>query len=583
MNHALQTTIRQYKVLAQIASGGMGAVYLGALSQNDGLRDLIAIKMIHEHLAEKPAFVEMLLDEARVASRIVHPNVVRIRAVGSFSGRHFLVMTYIEGGTLGELIKSHRSRMPIAIVIRAMLDTLRGLHAAHTTTDENGKPLGLVHRDLSPGNILIGTDGITRVIDFGIAKTASRIERTAPGTVKGKLSYMAPEQASGGQLDHRADVFSAGVVLWTALTGMPLFTGNSDAHTLANLLTTTAERPSQINRSIPRQLDFVCARALERQPARRFQSASEMAQALEAAASAAGVLASHHDVYQWMHEAYGNQIQHRRILIGQLKKRAQSLSDFRRGFSPSVAELDTHGSRNRPAQTGKTPVKVESRHLASSVSKQSAPRASFSLSSAINGAGFVAAVPLAARTDSHAAIRRQTRPWRPWRRWFRAALPVGAVALAGMAAFAMAAGSPANLAGSGHNADGITALATAIAVKSDAGTNATAARGSGSKISPVVTTATSSHEASRAPTAVGAADYLFSENSPSNGPCTGGMALDAVAEDIAARSASDRARRTRRSRTRRNDSARKRNSRSSRRRKNRKSDSTPFAFGLNDG
>jgi serine/threonine-protein kinase len=351
----------RYKILGRIASGGMGSVYLGAPSGDPRPTSLVAIKVIHENLAENRVFVDMLLDEARLASRIHHTNVVGITDVGTFGNRHFVVMPYIEGGTLSELVHRSTGHLPIGLVARVISEALDGLHAAHCLVDEQGRSLGLVHRDVSPGNILIGVDGIARVIDFGIAKAATRITQTAPGTVKGKFSYMAPEQAMGDQVDRRADVFSAGVVLWSMLTGKRLFTGKNSAQTIRNLMNTEIVPPSQVRGKIPRVFDDVCLRALQRSPYKRYQDAADMAKALRIAAQEAGCLVTPAEVGRIVAEAFTDRVQQRRKIIEQSRRTSRSITVDQPGFERHVADLE-----DRPSGEGVTPATPSGRVTGSS-------------------------------------------------------------------------------------------------------------------------------------------------------------------------------------------------------------------------
>ncbi|GAB4530869.1 MAG: hypothetical protein Tsb0020_47300 [Haliangiales bacterium] len=329
-----------YKILGRIASGGMGAVYLGAHADDVALSRLVAVKIIHEHLAENRVFTDMLLDEAQVAQRIDHPNVVGIIDVGEFLGRHFVVMPYIEGGTLSEMVRRHRHHLPTGLLMKVLIDALNGLHTAHSLVGDDGQPLGLVHRDISPGNILIGTDGVARVIDFGVAKAASRITHTAPGTVKGKFSYMAPEQAMGDSIDLRADVFSAGVVMWTVLTGKRLFTGKNSAHTIRNLMTAEVLPPSRIRPKVPQCYDEVCLKALQRNPDRRFQSAAEMAEALYTASLIAEKQISRDEIASWVSSTFEERINHRREIIERLRADPEEMTKEEHTFELDVDDLD---------------------------------------------------------------------------------------------------------------------------------------------------------------------------------------------------------------------------------------------------
>ena len=272
----------QYEILREIASGGMATVYLGHKRGIGGFERLVAIKCCHPHLRRDPAFVTMFLDEARLAAKIHHPNVVATLDIGDDEALYF-VMQYVQGSNLAEWIK-HTSalnqRIDEGLLLRVMLDGLNGLHAAHELRDDSGKLLNVIHRDISPHNLLIGIDGVTRIADFGIAKAETRATRTRTGQVKGKTGYMSPEQILGEPLDRRADVYAAGVVLWEALTGKRLFDAESDAAIINQVLNARVPAPSKVSNASA-CLDVVVSRALRFKPDERYSTALEFAQALE--------------------------------------------------------------------------------------------------------------------------------------------------------------------------------------------------------------------------------------------------------------------------------------------------------------
>ncbi len=282
----------RYEILTQLASGGMASVYLARAQGVAGFERLVAIKVLHPHLAYEQEFISMFLDEARLAARIRHTNVVPTLDVSDSPGDgYFLVMEYIEGNHLGALLgraAKRGERLPRPFVCRVLVDTLQGLAAAHRLTDEQGTPLKLVHRDVSPHNILIGTDGIARLTDFGVAKAEVRMASTRAGQFKGKLSYMAPEQASSNETDQRSDLFSVGIILWESLTGRRLFKGESNAATLNKLLNDTVVKPSSLWPDLER-FDDVVMKALSRNPEDRFQSAEAFGLALDDTAGRGGV------------------------------------------------------------------------------------------------------------------------------------------------------------------------------------------------------------------------------------------------------------------------------------------------------
>ncbi len=273
----------RYELLHEIATGGMATVYLARARSVAGFERVVAIKVCHPHLRHEEEFSSMFLDEARLAARIHHPNVVSTLDVGE-AEQLYLVMEYIEGDRISGLIKAaarRGERVPVPITLRVMIDVLSGLHAAHELKDHQGHPLNIVHRDVSPQNILVGVDGVTRITDFGIAKAEARLTVTREGQVKGKMSYMAPEQLSSTNVNRRADVYAAGVVLWEALTGRRLFRADTEAETLNLVLHGVVPAPSTVAPEIVPEVDAVLRKALERDPDKRFQSAAEFADALE--------------------------------------------------------------------------------------------------------------------------------------------------------------------------------------------------------------------------------------------------------------------------------------------------------------
>src|SRR6185369_14610263 len=212
--------------------GGMATVHLVRLLGPVGFSRTVAIKRLHAQFASDPEFVSMFLDEARLAARIRHPNVVPTLDVVTTGGELFLVMEYVPGESAARLARALRERqqtIPLRVLSGIITGVLHGLHAAHEAKDEQGAPLSIVHRDVSPQNVLVGTDGVARVLDFGVAKAAGRIHQTREGSVKGKLPYMPPEQMRGGEISRKTDVYAAAVVLWECLTGEWLFDGPNDA------------------------------------------------------------------------------------------------------------------------------------------------------------------------------------------------------------------------------------------------------------------------------------------------------------------------------------------------------------------
>ncbi|WP_437909816.1 protein kinase [Sorangium sp. So ce327] len=278
-------TLDRYTLHGVIASGGMASVHFGRLVGAHGFARTVAIKRLHPQFARDPEFSSMLLDEARLAVRIRHPNVVTTLDSVQADDELFVVMEYIAGESLSSLLREAGRRgaqVPQPIGSAIIAGALAGLHAAHEATDEEGAALEIVHRDVSPQNILVGEDGIPRVLDFGIARAAVRSQVSRVGQLKGKLSYMAPEQLRGAPLSRRADIYAASVVLWEVLTGRRLFTGECDAEIFGRILEGVVQPPS-VYGDVPKALDEVVLRGLDRDPSRRYATALEMAAALEEA------------------------------------------------------------------------------------------------------------------------------------------------------------------------------------------------------------------------------------------------------------------------------------------------------------
>jgi serine/threonine protein kinase len=272
--------IGRYAMYGVLASGGMATVHLGRLAGAAGFARTVAIKALRPQYAEDPEFVSMFIDEARLAARIHHPNVVPTLDVVSNQNELFTVMDYVHGETLSRLIRASRgTTIPLSFVVAIMRDVLNGLHAAHESTDELGQPLGVVHRDVSPQNVIVGADGVARVLDFGVAKAAGRIQTTREGELKGKIAYMAPEQFSGS-VSRSSDIFAASVVLWEAIVGDKLFSGANEGEIIAKILHHEIASPRIKRLDLPLPIEEIVMRGLSRAPEDRFATALEMSNAL---------------------------------------------------------------------------------------------------------------------------------------------------------------------------------------------------------------------------------------------------------------------------------------------------------------
>lgn len=308
--------VDRYELMGEIASGGMATVYLARLTGMGGFQRFVAMKRLHPHLASEKEFVEMFLDEARIAARIHHPNVVPILEVGASTVGYYLVMEYIEGDTLARLLARAAStgkKLPVSIALRVAIDMLSGLHAAHELHDDLNQPVNLVHRDVSPQNVLVGQDGIARITDFGVARAASRLTATRVGQLKGKIAYMAPEQAAGAEdLDRRADVFSAGIVIWEALAQKRLFKAENEAATLSRVIAEPVPLLFQIAPQVSKEVSGIVMRALDRDVNKRFPTCAAFADALEAAAALKDKVATPRELAAYVAEVMGQEIAQQR-------------------------------------------------------------------------------------------------------------------------------------------------------------------------------------------------------------------------------------------------------------------------------
>lgn len=349
----------RYEIVAEIARGGMGTVFLARLEGVGGFQRLVAIKLMHRHLASEMQFTHMLLDEARLAAQLHHPNAVGVIDVAESDVGLYIVMEYVDGFALDRVLDALRTthEKRIRIGLRIWLDAVRGLSAAHRLRDEDGNSLGIVHRDVSPQNILVGIDGAGRITDFGVARAAARITSSHPGMIKGKPCYMAPEQARASDVDARADTFALGIVLWEILAGRMLFDiDGGAAATLLRVINDPIPLPSTV---VPEAapLDEVCAKCLERDLETRFQSGRRQFEAVESAARAAGLLATQEEVADYMQEAFADEMSARKTAIKEHLSaiRGANASVMQQSDVFAVPSLNHHEERSEAHTSAERP------------------------------------------------------------------------------------------------------------------------------------------------------------------------------------------------------------------------------------
>lgn len=306
------TRLGPYELIARFAIGGMAEVYLG---RRAGDPRRLAIKRVHPHLRAEPAFVTMFLDEVRLATRIHHRNVVPTVDANE-DGDLYMVMEYVEGIALSELFDAARALgegVPLPVTLAVVRDVLAGVHAAHELRDDAGALLDVVHRDLSPHNVLVGTDGVCRILDFGVAKAEARLTRSMAGQIKGKIAYMSPEQIADRPITRQADLFAIGVTLWELVTGRRLFDADSKSESAGKVLYSTIIEPSRFRPDIPMPLEMVVLRCLEREPGMRFDSAEEVLAGLDACGLPRATAA---EVGAFVERVAAARLEERRLVVG---------------------------------------------------------------------------------------------------------------------------------------------------------------------------------------------------------------------------------------------------------------------------
>ncbi len=298
-----------YQVIAKLATGGMAEIYLARSAGVASVQRYVVLKRVLRERATDASFVQMFLDEARLAAQLQHPNIAQVYDVGKLGDSYFFTMEYVHGETVRALVtRAHEMRRspPLGCVLAIAAGAAAGLHHAHTRIGIEGRQLGIVHRDVSPSNLMVGYDGSVKLVDFGVAKAADRGQETRSGAIKGKISYLSPEQARGARVDARSDLFSFGIVLWEMLTVERLYKHDSDFDSMAAIINEPPPAPSTRRRDLPPELDALVMKALAKRPEDRFQTADELAEAIERVAAQTSSPLSSSTLARFVRELFGN-------------------------------------------------------------------------------------------------------------------------------------------------------------------------------------------------------------------------------------------------------------------------------------
>lgn len=303
-------TIGRYSLLSRIASGGMGEIYLARLTSTQGVERYVAIKLLLPQFTEEKSVVDLFVTEARIAARIQHPNVCQVYELGTANDELFICMEFLQGVPVSAILQTHNANAPIPVGIAAAIveQACAGLEFAHRLKDENGKSLGVVHRDISPGNLFLTSNGVTKVLDFGVVKANDKAVKTQTGVLMGKMGYMSPEQIKGDTVDCRSDIFSLGIVLFELLTNRRLFSRESEYYTLKAILEEPVTKLREWSPHFSTELEAVVSKALSQDVNKRFSSMSEFSDALNSAMRKGGGLASTSEIKKFVHKNYSEKL-----------------------------------------------------------------------------------------------------------------------------------------------------------------------------------------------------------------------------------------------------------------------------------
>jgi serine/threonine-protein kinase len=334
----------------------MANVYLAVARGPSGFNKLVVLKCLRSDLASDEDLLAMFLDEARLAARLNHPHVVQTYEVGEYAGRPVIVMEYLEGQTLASLLLRAKGsdRLALALHLRVIVDALEGLHHAHELADFAGKPLGLVHRDVSPQNVFVTFDGQVKVLDFGIAKAVNSQAQTSTGVLKGKVQYMAPEQMLGAKVDRRADLYAVGVMTWEAATGLRMWKGQTDLHVMNKVANDGVPSPRDVDPTVSPELEAIVMKALARDPDDRYATAIEFGAALETVIDQLGTGASNRNLGKIVRDLFADaRAQTRTIIEAQLLEAADNDTD-QHLIPPNLVRLSTRPEESPGLGTSST-------------------------------------------------------------------------------------------------------------------------------------------------------------------------------------------------------------------------------------
>ncbi|HZI15522.1 MAG TPA: serine/threonine-protein kinase [Myxococcus sp.] len=346
----------KYRLIDRIAVGGMAEIFLAFQQQGDGRESPVVIKRIRPHLSKHAAFVKMFLNEARLAAQLNHPNVVQIFDLGKIAESHFIAMEYVAGRDMRRVVPKAEAlgiAFPLVYAVKIASCVCAGLHHAHTKADLHGNPLNIVHRDVSPENIIVSFDGSVKILDFGIAKATNQVEQTRTGEIKGKVSYMSPEQCMGKTLDCRSDVFSLGVVLYEWLTGFKLFTGETEVAVMRGITEGKIYAPSYFREDLPERLEAILMKALERDKDKRYQTAEQLGQDLDAFLAAYDFTPTSLHLANFLKQLFDEELQEEQRRMA--ARTSAPTSEEALELSEVVASLDTERGLPAPAPVGPPP------------------------------------------------------------------------------------------------------------------------------------------------------------------------------------------------------------------------------------